>query len=409
MAVTLVAFALCISAIPSTVNAVGYQAIFTEDGINGAQWCVEINTTPYCGLCKTNNIPYCSVYNNIVVDNLSGITSYAVDPVVIGTTTYSCVSLNHGFLPCSGTFSDYFQVSVEYAAPGPSTFNFDLSPATSSSLAVAQGGTSPSSSLSATLTTGTASPITFSASGLPSGVTANFNVNQCTPTCTFTVSFSATPTAIVGTAAVTVIAAGGGASHSTIISLTVSLPSGVLASSVSSVTVNSGTASADHTPTTGVAVHVFGSTANDGTITVITTQSLSSASNGVGTVNLSGVKYYDVRISGLTSGTAKVCINYSGASSTSTMQYWTGTAWTAAANINVNGATVCGSMPVSALTGTNVAVGNTVESKATPTPSPNQPSIFGINPTLFYGVVAGLVLISLLLGGALLFRRRMKN
>ncbi|HZA52021.1 MAG TPA: hypothetical protein VE549_14850 [Myxococcaceae bacterium] len=87
-----------------------------------------------------------------------------------------------------------------------------------------QGGTSPASLINATLVSGSTTPVTFSASGLPTGVTANFTNNPCTPTCSVTVSFSAAVSAAAGTSTVTIDAVGGGVTHSTTLSLTVVTP-----------------------------------------------------------------------------------------------------------------------------------------------------------------------------------------
>jgi len=152
--------------------------------------------------------------------------------------------------------------------------------------------------------------------------------------------------------------------------LTLVKPSNTLATATTPVTITSGTATADQTATTGIYVQITGSTATNGTPAAISTKDLSAPSMGVGTVSLSGAKFYDVVVAGTTSGNAKVCINDATATSTTTMQYWSGTAWTDATGVTVNGATVCGQIPVSALTGTNIAVGNAVQ-PVSPTTSSN--------------------------------------
>jgi hypothetical protein len=183
-------------------------------------------------------------------------------------------------------------------------------------------------------------------------------------------------------------------------SLTIVKPSIILATATSSVTIDSGTAAADQTSTTGISVTITGSTATNGTPAAIDTQDLGSLSPGVGTVSLSGAKYYDVVVSGISSGSAKVCVSDSSATSATTMQYWTGTAWTSASTVTVNGGTVCGSIPVSALTGTNVAIGNTIQS------APAQPTILGLNPPLFYEIIGTIVAVIVIASAALVLRQR---
>jgi YVTN family beta-propeller protein len=188
-------------------------------------------------------------------------------------------------------------------------------------------------------------------------------------------------------------------------SLTIVKLSTILATAASSLTISSGSATADQTSITGVSVQITASTAADGTPAVVDTQYLSSPSTGVGTVNLSGPKYYDVVVGGISTGVAKVRVSYSSATSATTMQYWTGTAWTGAVNVAVNGGTVCGAIPVSALTGTNVAVGNTIQSA----PLPPQPTIFGLNPTLFYEILGAVVGAIVIVCAALVVSRRRRN
>src|SRR5262245_53794625 len=89
-----------------------------------------------------------------------------------------------------------------------------------SSLTVNQGA-SASSMISISRLGGFTSSVTFSASGLPSGVTATFNPPSTTGTSS-TVTFTASGTAILGSANVTIAATGGGLTRTATIALTVS-------------------------------------------------------------------------------------------------------------------------------------------------------------------------------------------
>src|SRR5438874_1051907 len=119
---------------------------------------------------------------------------------------------------CSGT------VSVISAVEQPS-FDFSLSSPSPGSISFVRGGTSPSSSITATLVDGaaTSTDVTFTASPLPTGITAIFTNNPCSPTCTVTVGFSATPSPIMDnvTTSISIVAAGGGSYYSVAISLMV--------------------------------------------------------------------------------------------------------------------------------------------------------------------------------------------
>ncbi len=95
--------------------------------------------------------------------------------------------------------------------------------ASPSSLSVTAGGTG-SSSLTVTVT-GSASPA-FSASGLPSGVTASFSPSSCSASCTTTLTFTAASSAAQASANVSVTAASSGATSGTAsIALTVNAAS----------------------------------------------------------------------------------------------------------------------------------------------------------------------------------------
>jgi hypothetical protein len=114
--------------------------------------------------------------------------------------------------------------AYEYGAstpPPPPVFNFSLSNGGNKS--VLRGG-SVTNNLTASLVSGTAQAVSFSASGLPSGVTASFSAASCTPACTTTLSLSASASAAVGGSTITVTAAGGGLSKTTSFSLTVTAP-----------------------------------------------------------------------------------------------------------------------------------------------------------------------------------------
>jgi len=158
--------------------------------------------------------------------------------------------------------------------------------------------------------------------------------------------------------------------------------------------VTNGGVTANQGTVTGVSVTITGATEANGTPVGVTTQTLSAPSAGVGTPNLTSPSYYDVLVTGITTGNAQVFISFTSASSGTTMQYWDGTTWTTASNITVNGSTVCGTIPVSALTGTNIALANQAQ------PVPPAPA----NYTILY-IGAGVAIV-VLVGVFLALRRR---
>jgi hypothetical protein len=279
---------------------------------------------------------------------------------------------------------------------------------------IATRGTKTTSSLSESCSTnsievGTFTTCTATATGdAPSGevtFTTTSTSGTFTPTnakCTFhsgTCSVTYTDTAASSLTA-TITASYSGDAYNTASStssvLNVIKPPGTTATATNSLTVANGQATADQTSVTGISVSITGSGAGNGTPIAISTRDLSSLSTGVGAVNLGDAKYYDVLVTGITDGNANVCINYASATSSTTMQYWSGSAWTSASNIKVNGGTVCGQIPVSALKGTNIAVGTLVQ---------------GVSPGPFGGsnlvlIIAGIVIAAIVVVVAVILLRR---
>ncbi len=424
--------------------------------------------------------------NNSCSPTCAVMVSFSATATAALGTTMVTISASGGGASHSATIS--------LTVNAPASFGFSLSSPSPGSLTVVQGGASPSASITATLVSGTSTPVMFSASGLPAGVTASFTNNPCGPTCTVTVTFSATGTAASGTVTISINASGGGTSHSTSLSLRViakastavsvscspssvnvgrfttcavtvtgsypsgdvtfttnsstgaftpstatctlsagacsvtyadtasssltavitasyssdannspgsgtfslrvAKPTGTIAVGTSSSTVANGGVIANQGSVTGISVTITGSTAANGTPVGVITQDLSAPAPGIGTSNLASPSYYDVLVTGITTGNAQVCISFTSASSGTTMQYWSGTAWTSASNITVNGTTVCGTIPVSALTGTDIALGNPVQQA--PSPADN---------TLIY-IGAGIAAIIVLVGVFMALRRK---
>ncbi len=150
---------------------------------------------------------------------INGTTVVATVPVGDGPDGVGYDSGN-GYVYVANYISNTVSVISTTAPP---TFDFSLSSPSPGSLSVVRGGTSPSSSITATLIAGSAVPVSVTAN-LPPGVTAFFTNDPCNPTCTVTVSFAATAFATTGTIAVPIDANGGGQSHSVSISLKVSVP-----------------------------------------------------------------------------------------------------------------------------------------------------------------------------------------
>jgi hypothetical protein len=80
-------------------------------------------------------------------------------------------------------------------------FDYALSNTGGITVPLGGGGTT---TIAATLVSGSTQPVTFATSGLPSGVTGTFSLGSCSPTCTSTLTLTVTPFAQVGTFPVTV-------------------------------------------------------------------------------------------------------------------------------------------------------------------------------------------------------------
>src|SRR5207244_1879090 len=73
--------------------------------------------------------------------------------------------------------------------PPPPPPSFDFSLANGGNQTVVQGQ-SVSSTITATLVSGTPQPVSFSPSGLPTGATAAFSPGSCSPTCSLTLTLT---------------------------------------------------------------------------------------------------------------------------------------------------------------------------------------------------------------------------
>ena len=118
-------------------------------------------------------------------------------------------------------FKNNFPDSSEAGAWFNMNQQFDFSLSNTGDKA-AKKGSSAQNSINAALKSGNSKPISFSASGLPSGASSSFSTASCNPSCSSTltiVTSSSTPT---GTFPITVTGSDGSMTHSTSFSLTVS-------------------------------------------------------------------------------------------------------------------------------------------------------------------------------------------
>ena len=163
-----------------------------------------------------------------------------------GSNGFPCVS---GYNMCGGWGSPNGAGLIGALAPTGPAFTLSANP---SSVTVTQGGQA-TTTITVTPEDGFSGSVTLSASGLPNGVTANFNPNPTTGTSTLT--FTASATAATGTVTVTIQGQSGSLTSSTPVSLTVNplVQSFTLAASPNSLTIAKGGAGGQSTITiTGV-------------------------------------------------------------------------------------------------------------------------------------------------------------
>jgi subtilase family serine protease len=170
----------------------------------------------------------------------TGGTTYAnlFHDITSGTSgSYSAVT---GYDLVTGWGSPKTTGLINLLAPTSGGGSFTLSDSPSS-LTITQGGAGGTSTITVTDLGGFTGSVTLAASGLPSGVTAQFSPNPTTSTSTLTLTASAT--AATGTSTVTITGTSGSLQASTTLALTVN-PSGTanftISASPTSVTITQG-------------------------------------------------------------------------------------------------------------------------------------------------------------------------
>jgi uncharacterized membrane protein len=106
-------------------------------------------------------------------------------------------------------------------APAPPPTDFSLS--TEGDKSVTQGS-AVTNAVTASLSSGIAQNVTFSAAGLPTGVTASFNPGNCVPTCGTTLTLTAIASATVGAFPITLTGTAGSVSRTSTFTLNVTAP-----------------------------------------------------------------------------------------------------------------------------------------------------------------------------------------
>ncbi len=291
-----------------------------------------------------------------------GVTLSTMSPC---PTTYEFTSTSSGAVPPLTVLTAFGQnglVVVSDASTGQivayAVFILTTAPAGGPAIAI-----TPTSGLTGT-------PVTVDGTGFTPGATVNIVISRGTvaaatvgPNGTFSATFSV-PSSPPGAETVTatgsdVATRPGDVATTTFIVTNV----GNYHSDVFPVTSTNGTAVVDETATTGISVSIPGLGNAPGTTLRIELANLTLPSYGVTAETFTGaIRYFDVFVVG--NGTiptglnAHVCITNSIVGAGTGMQYWNGSTWVNPSDITTAGFTICGTVPIARLGGTNFAIGN---------------------------------------------------
>jgi len=264
-----------------------------------------------------------------------------------------------GYIYCVGgqTTNSIISGSVYYASIS------SLSPVeTSTSVTCSPTSVASGSSSTCTATVSGATP-TGSVAWSSSSATGVFSASSCTlATSSCSVSYS---DSTIGAPVITASYGGDSANlASTGATILANFKTIVTSASISA-TLLSGTTCVDETATTGVGVCISGSTSPAGTNFVVESSNLACSATPSG-LTLTNGQCYDVKISGVIDGTANICLSNQVVDASTLMYYYSGGSWVAATVTsltissplgNSNGQ-ICSNVPVSALQGTPVAMGD---------------------------------------------------
>jgi len=217
-------------------------------------------------------------------------TSMSVDPSDDCTFWFT-----DEYLTTNGSFNWHTRIAsfkFPSCTSGPSDFSMSASP---SSLSIPQGS-SGTSTIGTTVTSGAAQTVAFSASGQPSGTTVSFNPASVSSGSSSTISVNVGASTAPGTYTITVTGTGSSATHTVDLALTVSGPpvdDFSLAASPASLSVqqgSSGTATISTAVTNGSAQNIAlsASGAPPGTTVSFSPSSVNAGDSSTMTINVAG-------------------------------------------------------------------------------------------------------------------------
>jgi hypothetical protein len=218
---------------PTVANTAAFIAVANNGGtVPGTSNVISAGTIPTIGWFTTDG-------STLSASADHGIFSATFTVIAAGDSSLTPVIVPGvgGFLDASGTAFDPTSLTAGAVVnTAPAAWSISA-PATAS---VNIGGTA-TATVSTAVVSGAPGAITFSASGLPSGVTADFVPASAAAGSSSTLTFTASGSATSGTFPVSVSGSDGSTSHSATINLTVVVPNDFSIAAPASKTVQAGT------------------------------------------------------------------------------------------------------------------------------------------------------------------------
>ena len=207
----------------------------TQDTVYASRFALQDNAVATPTITPNGGIYSGSVKVTVQTSTPGATIYYTTDGQ---TPTTSSQRYKNGFSLSSSTLvkAIAFKNNMSPSAPVTAWFSnsaisgniFDYSLSISGDVAVTPG-TSGSANLSATLNSGSAQPVSFAVSGLPSGATANLSAPSCNPSCSSVLNIVTAASTPTGNFPITVTATSGSLKKAAAFALTVAAPSAVAA------------------------------------------------------------------------------------------------------------------------------------------------------------------------------------
>jgi len=306
------------------------------------------------------NVSYVEQYSVTIESTSGGSTSPS------GTSWYNAGSnVSITAIPASGyrfhewltspsiSISNSSLTSTQMTVKGPGNVTAQFVQVLTSSIVVNPSSGAP----------GTTVQVTGSSFYPNSTVTVTYNGNvvgkvNASSSGSFTLTFTV-PSLPNGTYTVRAIDTMGDGASASFTESTAPVPGSSIVSSSATTYIENGTATVNQTSTVGVSIKIVNSTVPNNSAVTVSASKLNSLPTNVTPTTIMASGYYDVKVIGLTSGMVQINITNPAISTSNTnneLMYWNGTSWVSALDITVVGDTISGYVPVSALSGTPIAL-----------------------------------------------------